>query len=126
MESTTAIRKIVEHSKMEKENLEAGHDCLTAYIIGRLVKDIWGEKVGIVRRGATGNTARHYLHLARREYFSEKMQIPKNWLCVAASVNETCFIRMESYLLNKKQAATEVIVQEVDGVNAFRYSGLWN
>ena len=104
---------------MERENLQAGHNCLTADTIGRLVKDIWGEKVRIVRRGARGNTERRYLHLARREDFSEKMEISKNWSCVVELVNETCLVRMESYLFNKQRAATEVIVQEVDGVNAF-------
>ena len=119
LESATPIQKIVQHSTMEEGNSEAGHDCLTADTIGRLVKDIWGEKVRIIRRGARGNTERHYLHLARREDFSEKMEIPKNWSCVAESLNETCFVRMESYLFNKQRAVTEVIVQEVDGVNAF-------
>lgn len=85
LESTSAIWKIVEHSTMEKENLEAGHDCLTADTIGRLAKDIWGEKVRIVRRGAKGSTERHYLHLARREDVSEKMEIPKNWSCRGVS-----------------------------------------
>ena len=66
-ESTTAIRRIVDHSTTEKENFESGDYIIAPDVLGKLVKDIWGEKVTIVRRGSRGHVERHYLHLARKE-----------------------------------------------------------
>ncbi len=116
-ESTTAIRSIVEHSTSEKENLESGNDGISPEVLGKLVKDIWGEKVTIVRRGSRDNVERYYLHLARSGL--EKIEFPKNWTCISETDSKSCFVRLEKYLLNKQRAATDVIVQELDGKHVF-------
>ena len=112
-ESTTAIRRIVDHSTTE-ENFESGNHVIAPSILGKLVKDIWGEKVTTVRRGSRGHAEKHYLHLGRREVDIEKTELPKNWTCISKLDKKTCFVRLENFFLNKQRAATEVIVEELD------------
>lgn len=119
-ESTTAIRGIVDHYKTE-ENFQSGNHVIApdVSLLGKLVKDIWGEKVTIVRRGSRDHAESHYLHLGRREGCLET-ELPKNWICVSKMDKKTCFVRLENFLLNKQRAVTEVIVKELDsGEHAF-------
>ena len=113
-ESTTAIRRIVDHFTTEKENFESGNYVIAPDVLGKLVKDIWGEKVTLVRKGSRGHVERHYLHLARKEVGLEKTELPKNWTCISKMDKKTCFVKLENFLLNKQRAATEVIIEELD------------
>ena len=129
-ESATALRRIVYHSTTEKENFESGNHVIAPDVLGRLVKDIWGEKVTFVWRGSKGHVERHYLHLARKEVGLEKTEVPKNWTCISKMDKKTCFVRLENFLLNKQRASTEVIVEELDSgghVFTIRANGTeWN
>jgi len=87
----TAIKPIADHFTSVKENFESGSDALAPDVIGKLVIDIWEEKVTIVQRGSRNHEERHYLHLARREVGLEKTEVPKNWTCILKKDKKTCF-----------------------------------
>ena len=100
-ESTTAIRRIVDHIlKTEKDNFESGNHVVAPDVLflGKLVNDIWGEKVTIKWRGSRGHVERHYLHLARKEVGLEKTELPKNWTYIFKMDKKTCFVRLENFL----------------------------
>ena len=113
-ESATALRRIVDHFTTEKENFESGNHVIAPDVLGRLVKDIWGEKVTFVWRGSKGHVERHYLHLARKEVGLEKTEVRKIWTCISKMDKKTCFVRLENFLLNKQRESTEVNVEELD------------
>lgn len=86
---------------IEKENFEFGNYVIVFDVLGRFVKDIWGEKVTFVWRGLKGYVERYYFYLVRKEVGLEKIEVSKNWICIFKMDKKICFVRLENFLLNK-------------------------
>ena len=63
--SVTFINDIMAHSIMEKQNTFPT-TLLTNSCLGRIVKEMFGGRVSMTRRGSRNNRKRAYLNLARK------------------------------------------------------------
>lgn len=100
---------------------------LNSVMLGKIVKEIWGETVKVVRRGPRTNRRSVYLNLRRREdvtYLPNRetfeqfrktgMVLDGGWTKISDNPNIVSFIRCESWYFNNQRVSVEVGVTEIN------------
>ena len=108
-------KEILDEAGKIKENMPSP---LSANSLGRVIKDVWSDRVKIVRKGSkVGARQRMYLNLRRKNTERDVGFVPpKGWIPVAASDEGMSFSRFESWELDGQRVTTELTVEKtLDG-----------
>ena len=123
--------EILSHASVEKENFLCHLNSVT---LGKIVNDIWGEKVKRVRRGPRTQRKAFYQNLKIREiiasppetfsHFMEKvngLKFKDGWSTVCGN-NKLSFVRLESWSFRNQRGSTEVCIEQISSLPGLRYS----
>ena len=123
--------EILSHASVEKENFLCHLNSVT---LGKIVNDIWGEKVKRVRRGPRTQRKAFYQNLKIREiiasppetfsHFMEKvngLKFKDGWSTVCGN-NKLSFVRLESWSFRNQRGSTEVCIEQISSSSGLRYS----
>ena len=123
--------EILSHAIVEKENFLCHLNSVT---LGKIVNDIWGEKVKRVRRGPRTQRKAFYQNLKIREiiaspsetfsHFMEKvngLKFKDGWGTVCRN-NKLSFVRLESWSFRNQRGSTEVCIEQISSSSGLRYS----
>ena len=103
-------------------------------VIGKLVKELWGDKVQKVRRGPQNARKRMYFNLSRRTInfdsnsctgaspnpiFNElkTLQLPLGWNLMENTPDNVSFVRIETWEFRKERGNVEVVCKKAEGVD---------
>ena len=85
--------------------------------LGRLIKEIWGERVMVVKRGSRKGRQKYYLGLTRKSSTSSHNSIAENqrishlksgWHLVSEQAEDFSFARYEPWSFSNQRVVTEV------------------
>ena len=123
----TAISDIVKHAEEDKENQSGNCECSLGFSsLGRIVRDLWGDKVKNAKRGARAHRRHVYLNLKRIQPSEEsvdnhslslelsKVHLPENWTRVEDNANTLSFVRLEKWSFDNRRVSTTVAVSQTD------------
>ena len=123
--SLTAVRQILSDTQNEKENI---HGSVSSSTIGQLIKQLWGDKVRLVKRGSKNQRQNFYLNLKKKSVdvvvksASCTSSTFQNgcWQLVEDQGTKTSFHRFFPWLFKNQRGSVELRVEE-DGENSSRY-----
>lgn len=123
----TAISDIVQHAEEVKENRSGNCDCSLGFSsLGRIVRDLWGDKVKNAKRGARAHRRHVYLNLKQIQPSEESddnhslsmelsnIRLPENWTRVEDNTNTISFVRLEKWSFENRRVSTTVAVSQTD------------
>lgn len=114
--------EILSRAYEEKENF-AGK--LSSVLLGRVVNELWGDKVKLVRRGPRNDRRTCYLNLHCKEHETElpgetveqfrgsSQEMERGWSKMSDNPNCVSFLRFESCSFNNQRFSTEVKIAEL-------------
>ena len=109
-----AAGDIVAEGERIKENFS--HPASFSWL-GRLIKEIWGERARVVKRGSQKGRQKYYLGLTRKSSTSSHNSIDGNqrilplktgWHLVSEQAEHFCFARYEPWSFKNQRVVTEV------------------
>lgn len=125
--AVTAISDIIQHAEEDKENQSGNCDCSLGFSsLGRIVRDLWEDKVKNAKRGARAHRRHVYLNLKRILPCEEsdenhslslelsKIHLPENWTRVEDNANTVSFVRLEKWSFDNQRVSTAVAVSQTD------------
>ena len=120
-DNLTEASQILCHASKEKENFPCQ---LNSVMLGKIINEIWGEKVKLVRRGPRKQRKSFYQNLkvktdmkSPQETLSElmtnadKLKLKDGWSIVCED-NKVSFIRLESWSFRNQRGSTEVRIEK--------------
>ena len=124
-ESSVTFINDMAHSIMEKQNTFPT-TLLTNVCLGRIVKEMFGGRVSMTRRGSRNNKKRAYLNLARKsketaanvrftqlEDAMKTVHLPLGWYRAEKSPKEALFFRLEDWEFNGIKVILELTLKQV-------------
>ena len=125
----TPISEIIQHAEEGKENSSGVTGCSLGFSsLGRIVQDLWGDKIKNAKRGSRAYRQHVYLNLKRIQpaqknshesvdgaNLSEKLasvDVPKDWTMIEDNPNCISFVRLEKWEFDKRRVSTTVVVSQ--------------
>lgn len=118
-----AVPDLIEDSITVKENVNP----LNNKYLGLLVKEMWGDKVKLVKRGPRGQRRSFYLNLKRKAINPEnsfegslelccdrEIKLPDSWIQITDRPNKISFVRHEKWTFKKQRVTTELSINISD------------
>ena len=116
--------KMLTRAYEDKENV-AGK--LSSVLLGRIIKEIWGDEVKLVKRGPRKDRRTCYLNLRRKEHVSltespgetfeqfrgSSLEMERGWSKMSDDPNNVSFLRFESCSFNSQRISTEVKITQL-------------
>ena len=130
MDGLTEASEILSGASQYKENFSCN---LNSVLLGKIIKEIWGENVKLVRRGPRKDRRSCYLNLRPKlddtelshetfEQFRESsIELGRGWSKISDHTNTVSFLRCEPWSFNNQRVAIEVRVTHLSS-SKFRYS----
>ena len=126
----TAVKDIIRDAETVKKN---PYCSANSSLLGQLVRQLWGEKVKMVKRGSRNQRQNFYLNLQKKVMPDGGVVEPsmsgtslstlkKGWLLVNDHDTFLSFIRCESWSFRNETVSVEVKVEKDNGLNPCRYS----
>ncbi|XP_068710130.1 uncharacterized protein [Montipora foliosa] len=123
-------REILTLASKHKENLN--HN-LNPHMLGRIIREIWGEDVKFVKRGPSKDRHRSFLYLRKKlqvidtqetfeEFRQSNMELERGWSKISDHSNTVSFFRCESWSFNNQRVSLEVRVTQLPPSSNIRYS----
>lgn len=109
-----AIQEILAEGERIKEDF---HRTASSRLFGGLIKEIWGERVRVVKRGPRKDRQQYYLGLTRKSSTSSHnsvdesqqiSQLKRGWHLVSEQTEHFSFARYETWSFNNQRVVTEV------------------
>lgn len=130
-DNLTDANQILCHASTEKENFPCQ---LNSVMLGKIVSDIWGEKVKLVRRGPRRQRKTFYQNLKIRKIIASipetlshfmgkvnELKFKDGWSIVCGN-NKVSFVRLESWSFRNQRGSTEVSIEQISSSTDLRYS----
>lgn len=124
--SLTPLKDILESALREKERFGSSTP-LKLHIMGRIVSDIWDDKVKRVRRGPRGDQKTHYMNITLKqnqvrsvdcdlelgfeEMAKDNYVLPKGWFKVVDNPKKISLIRPGTWEFEKRRILTEISME---------------
>lgn len=118
-----AVPDLIEDTITVKENVNP----LNNKHLGLLVKEIWGDKVKLVKRGPRGQRRSFYLNLKRKAIIPDdsfegslelccdrEIKLPDSWIQITDRPNKISFVRHEKWTFKKQRVTTELSINISD------------
>ena len=116
--ASTSVKEIMERANEEKENLSLQ---INEVIIGKALKELWGNKIPRVKRGPRQYCSWTYLNLLKKKLQTGETQksqldnlsnfeitLPEGWQRVVNSERDISFIKYEPWFFNEQRGSTEL------------------
>ena len=115
--------KILSRAYEEKGN-DAGNK-LSSVLLGRILNELWGDEVKLVRRGPRKDRQTCYLNLRRKEHVTDlpgetfeqfrgsSLEMGHGWSKMSDNPNNVSFLRFESCSFNNHRFSTEVKITQL-------------
>ena len=126
-DAITGISDIVQHAEEDKENKSGKYDCSLGFSsLGRIVRDLWEDKVKNAKRGARAHRRHVYLNLKRIQPSEEsddnhslslelsKIHLPENWTRMEDNANTISIVCLEKWSFDNRRVSTTVAVSQTD------------
>ena len=119
-----ACNDVIQESNQVKENVSGGVPLASRKSLGLAVKELWKEKVKLVKRGQRGNQKHFYLNLRKKPNQPQSIcslndsfvslfshdELPVNWTSIIDHNKKINFIRLENCAYQKNRVKTELSV----------------
>lgn len=114
-----SVREIVNNSQNDKENINGS---ITSCTIGQLIKQLWGDKVRLVKRGSRNQRQNYYLNLGKKtNNNSASTSIKSGWQLVYNQETKSSFVRLSSWSFKNQTGTMELRIEKTDEATT-RYS----
>lgn len=128
----TAVRDILSDAQKEKENI---YGTASSASFGQIIKQLWGEKVRLVKRGPRNQRQNFYLNLTRRKLTdndavgqcveptsSISPTLEKSgWQLIDGQATSTSFIRFSSWSFKNQRGSMEIKIDKENEGKSWRY-----
>ena len=120
------MRQILNDTQNGKENI---YGAVSSCTIGHLIKQLWGDKVRLVKRGPRNQRQSFYLNLKRKSINVPVMSANcstltsqnKCWQLVENQGTKTSFICFFPWSFKNQRGSIELRIEKVHGENSSRY-----
>ena len=121
--------KILSRAYEEKENV-AGK--LSPVLLGRILNELWGDEIKLVRRGPRKDRRTCYLNLRHKEHVTElpgetfeqfresNLEMGRGWSKMSDNANNVSLLRFESCSFNNHRLSTEVKITQLSSESSCR------
>lgn len=126
----TAVKDIIRDAEVVKKN---AYGPANSSFFGQLVRQLWGKKVKMVKRGSRDQKQNFYLNLKKKVIpdggvvescmsGTSLSTVKKGWLLANDHETFLSFIRFESWSFRNETVSIQVKVEKDIGLNPCRYS----
>ena len=120
------MREILSDTRNEKENIYGSVNSSTT---GRLIPQLWGDNVRLVKRGSRNQRQNFYLNLKKKSVNVPVLSANcttltsqnKCWQLVEDQGTKTSFIRFFPWSFKNQRGSMELRIEKVHGENSSRY-----
>ena len=125
--SLTAVRHILSDTQKDKENI---YGSVSSSTIGQLIKQLWGDKVRLVKRGSRNQRQNFYLNLKKKSPDNVAVKSAscnsltfenRCWQLVEDQETKTLFHRFFPWSFKNQRGSIELKIEKVDGEDSNRY-----
>ena len=125
----TPVSSIIQHAEENQENYSGATGYTLGFSnLGRIVKELWGDKVKNAKRGSRTDRQHVYLNIKQIQplkknpnqqdddiNLAEKLAgvtVPEDWKMVQDKPNCISFVRLEKWEFQKRRVSTAVVVSQ--------------
>ena len=127
----TRVSTIIQHAEESKENYSGAAGCTLGFSpLGRIVKELWGDKVKNAKRRTRVDRKHAYLNIERIQpgkknpnqqdgdiNLAEKLTgvaVPEDWKMLQDKSNCISFVRLEKWEFQKRRVSTYFTIRTHD------------